>query len=63
MIKRQPSFTSRRMQNGGAHTEYMIVAMLVVLVLIANDNVVKQLADAIRKAYSSFVYALSVSWF
>jgi len=63
MIRRQPSFASRRLQNGGAHTEYMIVAMLVVLVLIADDNVVKQLTDAIRKAYSSFVYALSVSWF
>ena len=63
MIVRQPTFTPRRLQRGGAHTEYMIVAMLVVLVLIADDNVIKQLVDAVRKAYSTFVYALSVSWF
>lgn len=63
MIVRQPTFAPRRLQRGGAHTEYMIVAMLVVLVLIADDNVIKQLVDAVRKAYSTFVYALSVSWF
>jgi Flp pilus assembly pilin Flp len=63
MTRRRSGFASRRQQHGGAHTEYMIVAMLVVLVLIADDNVVKQLVDAIRKAYSSFAYALSVSWF
>jgi len=42
--------------------EYMIVATLVVVVLVAHDNVIKQLADAIRNAYASFVYALSVAW-
>lgn len=49
-------------QRGSAIAEYMIVATLVVVVLVANDNVIKQLADAIRNAYASFVYALSVSW-
>lgn len=63
MKMRLPTRGPRRLQRGGAHTEYMIVAMLVVLVLIADDNVIKQLVDAVRKAYSSFVYALSVSWF
>jgi hypothetical protein len=34
----------------------------VIIVLIANENVIKELADAIRNAYASFAYALSVSW-
>jgi hypothetical protein len=49
-------------QRGSATAEYMIVATLVVIILVAQDNVVKQLADAIRNAYASFVYALSVAW-
>ena len=49
-------------QRGSATAEYLIVAAFVVVVLIANDNVIKQLADAIRNAYASFNYALSVSW-
>ena len=49
-------------QRGSATVEYTIVAALVVIVLIANDNVIQQLAVAIRNAYASFVYALSVSW-
>ena len=49
-------------QRGSATAEYTIVAMFVVIVLIANENVIKELADAIRNAYASFAYALSVSW-
>jgi len=49
-------------QRGIATAEYLIVATLVVIVLIADDNVIKQLADAIRNAYASFAYALSVAW-
>jgi hypothetical protein len=49
-------------QRGSATAEYLIVALLVIIVLVANDNVIKQLADAIRNAYASFAYALSVSW-
>ena len=49
-------------QRGSATIEYVIVATFVVIVLIANDNVIGQLATAIRNAYASFVYALSVSW-
>lgn len=52
----------RAAQRGSAIAEYMIAATLVVVVLVANDNVIKQLADAIRNAYASFVYALSVAW-
>jgi hypothetical protein len=51
-----------RGQRGSASAEYVIGALLVVIVLVANDNVTKQLADAIRNAYASFAYALSVSW-
>ena len=54
--------TRPAVQNGSATAEYMIVAMFVVVVLVANDNVIKQLADALRNAYASFVYALSVAW-
>lgn len=54
--------SNRRRQRGSALIEYTIVALFVVVVLVANDNVIKQLADAIRNAYASFVYALSVSW-
>jgi hypothetical protein len=49
-------------QCGSATAEYIIVAVFVVIVLIANENVIKELADAIRNAYASFAYALSVSW-
>ena len=49
-------------QRGSATAEYLIVALLVIVVLVAKDNVIKQLADAIRNAYASFAYALSVSW-
>lgn len=52
-----------RRQRGAATIEYVVAALLVVLVLVANGNVIRQLADAIRNAYASFVYAISVSWF
>lgn len=51
-----------RRQRGSALTEYLIVALLLVLVLVANPNVFVELAAALRKAYASFVYALSASW-
>jgi hypothetical protein len=50
-------------QRGGASVEYLIGALFVVVVLVANENVVSQLAQSIRNAYASFLYALSVSWF
>jgi Flp pilus assembly pilin Flp len=56
------SARSPRKQRGSATAEYVMVALFVVIVLIANDNVIKQLADAIRNAYASFAYALSVAW-
>ena len=52
----------RGRQRGSTTAEYAIVSLLVVIVLVANENVIKELADAIRNAYASFAYALSVSW-
>ena len=44
--------------------EYSIGALMLVLVLVAvKPNAIAQLVTAIRDAYASFVYALSVSWF
>jgi Flp pilus assembly pilin Flp len=57
-----PSARLQRRQRGSATAEYTIVAVFVVIVLIANQNVIKELADAIRNAYASFAYALSVAW-
>ena len=53
----------RRRQSGAAHVEYIVVTTLLVLVLLSNPNVIQQLVEALRKAYASFTYALSVSWF
>lgn len=58
----RPTQSSRARQHGGALVEYTVVVMLLVMVLLANPNVIKQLADAVRDAYTSFVYALSISW-
>ena len=57
-----PSASSPGRQRGSATAEYIMVATFVIIVLIANENVIKELADAIRNAYASFAYALSVSW-
>lgn len=51
-----------RAQRGGALVEYVIVVLALLLVLVANPNVIQQLMHALRDAYTSFVYALSVSW-
>ena len=59
---RFPCARSPRGQRGSTTAEYAIVSLLVVIVLVANENVIKELADAIRNAYASFAYALSVSW-
>ncbi len=53
---------SAHRQRGAALVEYLIVALLLVLALIVNPNVFVALADALRNAYASFVYALSTSW-
>jgi Flp pilus assembly pilin Flp len=55
-------FTLRRHQRGAATVEYCIVAALAALVLLAQPNVISQLIDALRDAYTSFTYALSLGW-
>ncbi|HUA79456.1 MAG TPA: hypothetical protein VL997_03725 [Dyella sp.] len=52
-----------RHQRGAATVEYVIAALFIAIVLIGNPNVITQLAQAMRDAYASFVYALSASWF
>jgi Flp pilus assembly pilin Flp len=53
---------TRSRQRGAAAVEYLIVALFVVLVLVAGQDVIHKLADALRTAYASFLYTLSVSW-
>lgn len=54
--------SQRTHQRGSALVEYTIVVSLLVVVLLANPNVIRDLAHALRDAYTSFVYALSISW-
>jgi len=54
--------TRGRRQRGGALAEYTVVVLLLVLVLVAYPDAIPQLAKALREAYASFAYALSVSW-
>ncbi len=49
-------------QRGSALAEYTLVVLFLVIVLIADPNVIRRTVDALRGAYASFVYALSVSW-
>lgn len=46
-------------RQGAALVEYIIVAFLFVLVLVAGPNVIHQLALALGLAYQSFVFVLS----
>lgn len=52
-----------RRQRGGAIVEFLLVALFVVVVLIADPDVMEKLAKAIHEAYQSFLYALSASWY
>jgi competence protein ComGC len=46
-------------QHGAALIEYIIVAFLFVLLLVAGPNVMHQLALALGQVYQSFVFVLS----
>lgn len=52
----------RRCQRGSAVAEYTIVVLFLVLVLLANHDAIPDLIDKLKKAYTAFVYALSISW-
>lgn len=49
-------------QRGSALIEYSIIAFLVVVVLISQENVVAQLMQAIRDLYGAFSFALSMTF-
>lgn len=59
---RPVSLSSVRRQRGAALIEYSIVTLLAVTVLVAQPNIVLELVESLRKAYSSFTYALSLGW-
>lgn len=59
---RPVSLSSVRHQRGAALIEYSIVTLLAVTVLVAQPNIVLELVESLRKAYSSFTYALSLGW-
>lgn len=52
----------RRQQAGQGLVEYSVLLLFVVLVLVANPNVILELVQAVRDAYVAFVDALSLSW-
>lgn len=54
----------RSLQRGSALVEYTIVVLFLVVVLVAADekHSIRHLAQMLREAYASFVYALSISW-
>lgn len=51
-----------RRQSGQALIEYAVVTLLAVIVLVASPNVIVELVDSIKQAYSAFVFAISQSW-
>ncbi|KGI78997.1 hypothetical protein LF63_0101645 [Oleiagrimonas soli] len=57
----------RATQRGGALVEYALVLGVLLLALLVGTGgqqaPLTQLLDALRNAYTSFVYALSISWF
>lgn len=60
--RRRNPIPARFRQRGGALVEYTIVVLLLVVVLLADPNAIPKLAQALRDAYTHFVYALSISW-
>ena len=61
----KPTFNgfTRRRQKGTAATEYIVVSLFLVLVLLTGPNVIKQLMDAFKSAYAAFLYTLSATLF
>lgn len=59
---RRGTWRPARRQRGSALIEYSVVAFLVVVVLISQDNVVAQLMGAIQEVWRAFSYALSMTY-
>lgn len=51
----------RRRQRGSAVVEYTIITLLVVVVLIADTNVIAMVIDAVKQLYGAFTFALSIT--
>lgn len=56
--------TRKHRDTGSALVEYTIVVLFFVSVLFAGEytGTTQYLAEKVREAYASFVYALSISW-
>lgn len=61
-MKRFNTWAPRDRQRGQALIEYAVVTLLAVVVLVARPNVIVELVDSIKQAYSAFVFAISQSW-
>ena len=48
-------------QHGQASIEYIVVVIAVVIILIARPDVITDIVNALKDAYTAFVYAMSVS--
>ncbi len=53
---------SRRGQAGSAAIEYLLVTSLVVIVLVAEPNIVVELMNAIKQVYRAFTFALGLTY-
>lgn len=51
----------RRRQLGTTTTEYVVVALFIVMALLAGPDVMHVLWLALQKAYTAFYYAISVA--
>ncbi|WP_369935832.1 hypothetical protein [Xanthomonas tesorieronis] len=51
----------KRTQRGQSTIEYTVVVMALVIVLIANPNVITDVVTALKDLYAAFVYAISAS--
>lgn len=59
---RRSGLGRRRGARGSAAIEFSIITFLVVVVLIAEPNVITLLLDAIKQVYGAFTSALSMTF-
>ncbi|MDX1548934.1 hypothetical protein [Novilysobacter spongiicola] len=51
-----------RRQAGQGLVEYTVLLVFVVLVIVANPNIILELVQAVRDAYIAFVDVIAMSW-
>jgi Flp pilus assembly pilin Flp len=49
---------AKRYQSGAAAVEYVVIALLIVIILLASPNVIAQLIEAIKQLYEAFTVAI-----